>query len=125
MSNIHKYCGQPGNYQWEGVPVRKYNDEFEGVTKQVVIGPDDRAPHFVIRYFHLEPGTHSNLERHPHDHGVVVMHGNARVQINEEFYEVGPLDAIYISGGDLHQFTVIGNEPLGFMCVIKNKEETK
>ena len=125
MSNIHKYCGQPGNYQWEGVPVRKYNDEFEGVTKQVVIGPDDRAPHFVIRYFHLEPGTHSNLERHPHDHGVVVMHGNARVQINEEFYEVGPLDAIYISGGDLHQFTVMGNEPLGFMCVIKNKEETK
>ena len=125
MSNIHKYCGQPGNYQWEGVPVRKYNDEFEGVTKQVVIGPDDRAPHFVIRYFHLEPGTHSNLERHPHDHGVVVMHGKARVQINEEFYEVGPLDAIYISGGDLHQFTVMGNEPLGFMCVIKNKEETK
>jgi quercetin dioxygenase-like cupin family protein len=125
MSNIHKYCGQPGNYQWEGVPVRKYNDEFEGVTKQVVIGPDDRAPHFVIRYFHLEPGTHSNLEHHPHDHGVVVMHGKARVQINEEFYEVGPLDAIYISGGDLHQFTVMGNEPLGFMCVIKNKEETK
>lgn len=125
MSNIHKYCGQPGNYQWEGVPVRKYNDEFEGVTKQVVIGPDDRAPHFVIRYFHLEPGTHSDLERHPHDHGVVVMHGKARVQINEEFYEVGPLDAIYISGGDLHQFTVMGNEPLGFMCVIKNKEETK
>jgi mannose-6-phosphate isomerase-like protein (cupin superfamily) len=53
------------------------------------------------------------------------MHGKARVQINEEFYEVGPLDAIYISGGDLHQFTVMGNEPLGFMCVIKNKEETK
>ena len=125
MSNIHKYCGQPGNYQWEGVPVRKYNDEFEGVTKQVVIGPDDRAPYFVIRYFHLEPGTLSDLERHPHDHGVVVMHGKARVQINEEFFEVGPLDAIYISGGDLHQFTVMGNEPLGFMCVIKNKEETK
>jgi quercetin dioxygenase-like cupin family protein len=125
MSAIHKFTGKPGDYTWEGVAVQKYRDEFEGVTRQVVVGPDDQAPHFVIRYFHLEPGTHSNLETHPHDHGVVVMHGRARLQLNADFFEVGPLDAIYISGGDLHQFTVTGNEALGFMCVIKNKEETK
>lgn len=125
MSVIHKYIGKQGNYQWEGVPIRKYRDEFEGVNKQIVIGLDDQAPNFEIRYFNLEPGTHSNLERHPHDHGVVVMHGSARVQINDDFYKVNALDAIYISGEDLHQFTVLGNEPLGFICVIKNKEGMK
>lgn len=122
MSVIHKYSGKPGDHSWEGVPIQKYSDEFEGVTKQVVIGPDDQAPNFIIRYFHLVPGTHSNLERHPHDHGVLVMHGRARVQLNDDFFEVGPMDAIYISGDDLHQFTVLGDEPLGFICVIKNKE---
>ena len=125
MSIIHKYTGNPSDYTWEGVEVQRYGNEFEGVTKQVVIGPDDKAPHFVIRYFHLEPGRHSNLEQHPHDHGVVVMHGRARVQINSDFFEVDPLDAIFISGGDLHQFTVLGDEPLGFICVIKNLEGKK
>lgn len=122
MSVIHKYSGKPGDHSWEGVPIQKYSHEFEGVTKQVVIGPEDQAPNFVIRYFHLEPGAHSNLERHPHDHGVLVMHGRARVQLNDDFFEVGPMDAIYISGDDLHQFNVLGDEPLGFICVIKNKE---
>lgn len=125
MSTIHKFTGEPSDYSWEGVEIQEYSDEFEGVTKQVVIGPDEKAPHFVIRYFHLEPGAHSNLEQHPHDHGVVVMHGRARVQINADFHEVGPLDAIYISGGDLHQFTALGDEPLGFMCVIKHLEDKK
>jgi quercetin dioxygenase-like cupin family protein len=125
MSAIHKFTGKSGGYTWEGVEVQEYRNEFEGVTKQVVIGQNDNAPHFVIRYFHLEPGTRSNLEQHPHDHGVVVMHGCARLQINADFFEVGPLDAVYISGGDLHQFTTLGDEPLGFICVIKTLEEKK
>ena len=125
MSTIHKFTGESSDYSWEGVEIQEYRDEFEGVTKQVAIGPDEKAPHFVIRYFHLEPGAHSNLEQHPHYHGVVVMHGRARVQINADFHEVGPLDAIYISGGDLHQFTALGDEPLGFMCVIKQLEDKK
>ena len=121
MSIIHRFTGKVNDYQWEGVPIRKYKEEFEGITRQVFVGPDDDSNNFHMRYFRLEPGTHSNLERHPHEHGVMILHGRARVQLNDDFFEVGPYDAIFISGNDLHQFVVAGDEPMGFLCVIKDK----
>ena len=125
MSVIHKFKGEKNNYCWEDVPVREYSDEFEGVTRQVFIGPDDDSNNFHMRYFRLEPGTHSNLEHHPHEHGVMILHGKARVQLNDDSFEVEPYDAIFISGEDLHQFVVIGDEPLGFLCVIKDKNSLR
>jgi quercetin dioxygenase-like cupin family protein len=58
------------------------------------------------------------LERHPHEHGVIILQGKAKVQLNEEFVTLEPLDVVFVAGNDLHQFTNIGDEPLGFICVI-------
>lgn len=124
MSIIHRFTGKPFDFGWEDVMVREYGDEFEGVTRQIFIGPDEGSNNFHMRYFRLEPGTHSNLERHPHEHGVLVLHGHACLQLNEEFFDVFPNDAIFISGNDLHQFVVQGDEPMGFLCVIKAKDIT-
>lgn len=124
MSIIHRFTGKPSNFNWEDVKVREYGDEFEGVTRQIFIGPDEGSNNFHMRYFRLEPGTHSNLESHPHEHGVLVLHGHARLQLNEECFDVHPNDAIFISGNDLHQFVVQGDEPMGFLCVIKAKDIT-
>ena len=118
MSIIRRFNGKENDYTWEGVEVRRYNEEFEGVTRQVFIGPQEDSNHFHMRYFRLEPGTHSNKEFHPHEHGVLILHGRARVQLNDEFSEVGPNDAVFISSNDLHQFVVLGDEPLGFLCVV-------
>ena len=120
MSVVKYFKGKENKLAWEGVPVQKYGEEFEGVSKQVFIGPDDDSNNLIMRYFHLEPGTHSNLEKHPHEHGVLILHGKARVQINEDYYQVAKNDAVFISGGDLHQFVVEGDSPLGFLCVIKS-----
>lgn len=121
MSVIHRFEGKENNFRWDGVPVREYGEEFLGVTRQVIIGPDDVSNNFHLRYFRLEPGSHSHLESHAHEHGVIILHGRARVQLGGEFFEVKPYDAIFISGNDLHQFTPLGDEPLGFLCVIKDK----
>jgi len=122
MSMIHPFTGKKDDLRWKGVRVREYGKEFAGVTRQVFIGPEEGSRHFHLRYFRLEPGKHSSLERHPHEHGVLILHGHARLQINEDFFELHPHDAIFISGDDLHQFVVQGDEPLGFLCVIKAKE---
>jgi quercetin dioxygenase-like cupin family protein len=122
MSVVHKFVGGPTDLKWDDVDIREYGDEFEGVTRQIFVGPAEGSTNFHMRYFRLEPGTHSNLERHPHEHGVLILHGKARLQLNEEFVDVGQNDAIFISGNDLHQFVVQGDEPLGFLCVIKAKE---
>ena len=126
MGKVHQFIGSTENdeYEWEGViPERYIAEGFEGVVKRVLVGPEDEAPNFVIRYFQLEPGTSSRLERHAHDHGVVILHGQCRVQINEEFTDLNPLDSVYVSGNELHQFTNTGEKSLGFICVIKSKIE--
>lgn len=46
------------------------------------------------------------------------MHGYIRVQINQNFYELKPRDTVFIFSNDLRQFTALGEELLGFLCVV-------
>ena len=118
MSTIHSFRKEGVKYAWEGVIPKAYETK-PGVVRHILIGENEGSENFIIRYFSIEPGCVSNLERHPHEHGVVILHGKGRVQLNEEFFEIGAMDAIYITGDDLHQFTNVGDEPFGFICVIK------
>ena len=122
MGVVHRFMGntEQDRYTWDGVEAEKYDAPgFEGVIKNVLVGPREEAPNFIIRYFQIEPGGSSRLERHPHDHGVIILNGEARVQINEQFEQLRPFDVVYISGDDLHQFVNTGDITLGFICVIK------
>ncbi len=121
MSAVHRFKGarSSNDYAWEGVdPLLIHTDEVQGVIKHVLVGPKDGAPNFVIRYFHVPVGDNTFFDQHPHEHGIVILHGKAKVRIGESFYELNPLDAVFISGNDIHQLVNIGDEPLGFMCVI-------
>ena len=122
MGTIHHFIGstEDDEYEWEGVIPERYDAKaFKGVVKRVLVGPNDEASNYVIRYFQLEPGSSSRLEKHAHDHGVVILHGEAKVQLNEEFISLRAMDSVYVAGNDLHQFTNIGERSLGFICVIK------
>lgn len=125
MSAVHRFSGDPSNgeYTWEGIEPKEYNNEnVQGVLKHVLVGPEDGAPNFIIRYFHVPVGQNTVYDQHPHEHGVVILHGKAKVQIKDDFYELAPFDSILISGNDIHQFTNIGDEPMGFICVIKRRD---
>lgn len=118
MSVIHKFTGDPGKalYQWQAVdPFYSLDPQFE---KHVLVGPVDGAPTFVIRYFQLPKGGASPLHQHPHEHGVIILHGHGQVIINKEIHDLYPYDTVFISGGDLHQFSNLTDEPLGFFCTI-------
>lgn len=126
MSTIHRFTGntKKDDYAWEGVDPRIiHTDQVDQVIKHVLVGPDDGAPNFVIRYFHVPVGDNTFFDQHDHEHGIVILHGKARVQIQSEFYELGPLDTIFISGNDIHQLTNIGDTPLGFFCTIIRQAE--
>ena len=125
MSTVHRFTGNPDQetYTWDGVEPRIYNNEnVQGVLKHVLVGHKDEAPNFIIRYFHVPEGQNTVYDQHPHEHGVVILHGKAKVQINEDFHELGPFDSVFISGEDVHQFTNIGEGPMGFICVIKRRD---
>ncbi len=89
-----------------------------GGTKQVLIGPDDGAANFAVRYFEIAPGGASSLDTHAHDHGVVILRGRGTVRLGGERHAVGVGDVVYVSPGDVHQFESTGPEPLGFLCVV-------
>jgi quercetin dioxygenase-like cupin family protein len=125
MSVVHRFKGNPGKNQvaWENVdPVEINERDVQGVIKNVLVGPKDGAPNFIIRFFEVPVGGHTFYDQHDHEHGVMILHGKARVQINDDFHDLTPLDSVFISGNDIHQLTNIGDGPLGFLCVIKRME---
>ncbi len=110
-------------YRWKPVELREYrtgDDRFSGVSRQTLLGEGDgEAPlNSLTRYFEVEPGGHSSLERHEHPHAVVVLRGAGRVLLGRESHAIGPFDCVYVSPGTAHQFQATGEEPLGFLCVV-------
>jgi quercetin dioxygenase-like cupin family protein len=122
MSTIHRAGRvEQGELRWQDVPLRAYGPENSGAdlaTRQVLIGNDEQSPHFHMRYFAVQPGGHTSLDQHAHDHGVYILHGRARLRLNDTEHELNAGDVVYISGNDVHQFFTVGEEPFGFLCVV-------
>jgi quercetin dioxygenase-like cupin family protein len=120
----HRKGDSEGNWAWDGVETEHYdapNDPNAGATKQVLIGPADGAPNFALRYFTLPPHGRSNLDHHAHDHGVMVVAGQARVLLGDRYEEIGPGDIIYIPGWEKHQFENLTDTPFTFLCIVPPK----
>lgn len=120
---VHHYKEQ---FDWEGVRTCLYppEKEMEGVSVRWLIGPAEGAPHFALRYFEIEPGGWTSLDHHAHDHGVVILRGRGQALLGEEEYQIAFGDVLYIPPNEVHQLRNIGEEPLGFLCIIPSREES-
>jgi quercetin dioxygenase-like cupin family protein len=110
-----------GELRWHDVAVRAYGPENSGAdraTRQILIGTDENSPNFHMRYFAVQPGGHTSLDQHSHEHGVYVLHGRARLRLGDDEHELNTGDVIYIPGNEVHQFFTSGQEPFGFLCVV-------
>jgi mannose-6-phosphate isomerase-like protein (cupin superfamily) len=114
-----------GDFRWEGVELRAYKDEstapFKGVSRQTLAS--DPKLDAELRYFEVEPGGHSTLERHEHMHSVMIVAGHGRVLIGSEVFSVKPQDLVTIAGWTWHQFRAGTNEKLGFLCLVNAKRD--
>jgi quercetin dioxygenase-like cupin family protein len=120
MGVIHRRAGAPeGGAAWEGVEPQAYDaPSLGGVRKHELIGEAEGARQYRLRYFEVPPGGRTARERHAHDHGVMIVAGRARVTLGEQTYEVGEGDVVYVAGDELHCFETLGDQPLGFVCVV-------
>lgn len=117
----HRAEVQNGELRWDTIPVNRYgpdNSTAKDATRQILIGRDENSPHFHLRYFAVQPGGHTSLDQHAHDHGVYVLHGRASLRLGSEEHEIGAGDVIYIDSNEVHQFTTSGEEPFGFLCIV-------
>ncbi len=127
MSAIHKFQPDGTSFKWGGARSRRYRDadDVRGVTENWLVGKAEDARNFAIRYYEVAPGGFSHAEEHAHDHGVVLLRGKARLILNDEEFVIEPFDVAYISPNDFHQLVNIGEEPMGFLCVIPAHRQKK
>lgn len=111
---------QTDPFRWEGVEVRPYKSEashFAGVTRQVLFEGGDGLG-CQLRYFEVEPGGWSSLERHHHAHAVMIVRGAARVLVGDRIVDARTNDLVRVPPLTWHQFQTSGATPLGFLCMV-------
>ncbi len=90
----------------------------QGVGIRALISKDDGAPTFAMRMFEVEPGGHTPLHRHPHEHEVFVLEG-AGIFVHEgQNHPIAREDVVFVPGNDEHCFQNTGNTPLRFLCLV-------
>ena len=126
MSEVHHFTGKPADdiFSWKNVEKQVFTSkEVKGVIKNVLVGPKDGEPNFIIRFFQVPVGGSTFDHAHPHEHGIVILYGKAQVAIKDKPYELNPYDSVFISANDHHQIKNIGDTSLGFICVIPRDAE--
>jgi quercetin dioxygenase-like cupin family protein len=125
MGTIHHFHSiEDGEFRWQGVSVSAYgpeNSRADRATRQILIGAEENASRFHMRYFAVQPGGCTSLDQHAHDHGVYILHGQARLRLGDEEHELQTGDIVYIPGNEVHQFFTVGDKPFGFLCVVPAK----
>jgi mannose-6-phosphate isomerase-like protein (cupin superfamily) len=114
-----------GGHRWNGVPVLNYKEEgshFKAISRQVLFegGPKLGAE---LRYFEIEPGGHSTLERHDHIHSVMVIRGRGHCLVGDTVYEIASNDLVSVPTMTWHQFRATTDEPLGFLCLVNTERD--
>ena len=93
-------------------------DGAKGVQIRWLISKEDGAPTFAMRMFELEPGGHTPLHAHPHEHEVFILEGQGVVVDEGTERQLGPEDVVFVPGGTEHNFKNTGDGVLRLLCLI-------
>ena len=111
-------------FVWQDAVRKVYKEDgqenWRGVTRTSLVGGSDGVSvPFHLRYFEVESGGFSSLEKHAHQHVVVVVRGSGSVLLGERELPVFFGDVVYVAPWEVHQFrNPQGSEPLGFLCMV-------
>jgi quercetin dioxygenase-like cupin family protein len=109
---------------WDGVEREGYVPGVEtAVVRHTLIGgrketEADPGPSQEVRYFALPPGTVTRLEKHEHEHFVIVGEGIGFAIVGSDVREIRRHDVVYVAPWEPHQFVNRSAEPFGFFCMV-------
>lgn len=110
---------RPG-LRWDDVELLAYKPEgsapFRDITRQLLFRTEGLA--CELRYFEIAAGGHSTLERHEHEHAVMILNGRGACLVGDEVRAVGVHDLVAIPALAWHQFRASEGAPLGFLCMV-------
>ena len=89
-----------------------------GCRIRCLVGPEDEAPSFSMRQFHVEPDGHTPKHSHTHEHEVFVLEGNGVVVAGGVEHPLRPGTVVFVPPKEPHQFRNTGPQPLKFLCLV-------
>lgn len=101
--------------------VSKQPVEIEGakdVSIRWLVSKEDGAENFALRMFELQPGGHTPLHTHPHEHEVFVVEGQGIFVFEGSEYAFGPEHVMFVPGGKEHRFKNTGDGILRMLCIV-------
>lgn len=101
--------------------IRESPVEVEGakdVAIRWLISKEDGARNFALRMFELQPGGHTPLHSHPHEHEVFIVEGQGTFVYEGTENPFGAEYVIFVPGGKEHQFKNTGYSILRMLCII-------
>ncbi|GAB4359300.1 MAG: 1-methylthio-xylulose 5-phosphate sulfo-lyase [Immundisolibacter sp.] len=115
-------------FTWPQVPLRVYKNDgssHRDITRRTLLGEGvgEEALDALVRYFEIQPGGYSTLERHQHPHAVVVLRGRGSVILDRQVTPVTAGDCVYVAPQCFHQFHADAGEVLGFLCVVSRERD--
>jgi len=109
-----------GDFRWEAVAHQPYKQDaiapFKDISRQVLFHEDAIA--CELRYFEMDAGGFSTLERHQHAHAVMILRGSGDCLVGDEVRPIRQFDLVSIPGWQWHQFRATRGEALGFLCMV-------
>jgi mannose-6-phosphate isomerase-like protein (cupin superfamily) len=114
-----------GGHRWEEVELRPYKEDgralFRTISRQILFS--DPKLDAELRYFEVDPGGFSTLERHEHMHAVMVLRGHGQCLVGHEVREIALHDLVTVPSWTWHQFRAGSSEPLGFLCMVNARRD--
>ncbi len=113
------------DFRWEGVAHQPYKQDgsapFKDISRQVLF--HEATLGCELRYFEVDPGGYSTLERHEHAHAVMILRGRGECLVGAEVRRVTQFDLVSIPAWQWHQFRATEDEPLGFLCMVNAQRD--
>jgi quercetin dioxygenase-like cupin family protein len=113
------------DYRWDGVACQPYKQDgsapFKDISRQVLFHEPDMG--CELRYFEMDAGGHSTLERHEHAHAVMILRGHGMCLLGDTVRPVKTFDLISIPAWTWHQLRANAGEPMGFLCMVNQQRD--
>lgn len=126
-AGIRTLIAARAGFRWEDREDQVYKSvreaDFRGVRRVELVGKNGEAVSFDLRYFELEPGGYTSLEKHMHTHVLIGARGRGVVLTGSERLELGSDDIAYIAPLAVHQLRNESAEPFGFYCIVDHERD--
>ena len=118
-------------FEWSGRPSTAYKDArdlaqdpaFRGVRRVELVGRFGERSRTDLRYFEIEPGGYSSLEKHVHSHIVIGARGRGVLVLGSRRETLAPMDVACIGPLEAHQLRNESSEPFGFFCIVDHDRD--